>query len=113
MGLEIKPRSCNTLFTAPLVPNSVNAKANTSTQLIKLGRVVTVCTNLRKGLHLISLRNTANTIGNQLKAREMPLMAKVLRSTRITFFKRTGLFTMVANHLNPTNVSFVMGKGGR
>ena len=45
MGFSISFRSMSTEFTAPLEPNTLNAMENTSTQLMKLGSVVTVCTN--------------------------------------------------------------------
>ena len=45
MGLSISPASISTELTAPLEPNTLNAMENTSTQLMKLGSVVTVCTN--------------------------------------------------------------------
>ena len=67
---------------------------NTSTQLMKLGSVVTVCTNFWYGRHRISLRNTAKIIGNQENSSDIPLMAKVLRNTRSTSAVRTGLDTI-------------------
>ena len=51
MGLSISPSSTSTEFTAPEVENRLKARAYTSTQLMKFGRVVTVCTNFLKGLH--------------------------------------------------------------
>ena len=51
MGLSTNPSSISTEFTAPEVENRLKAKAYTSTQLMKFGRVVTVCTNFLKGLH--------------------------------------------------------------
>ena len=112
IGLSIHPRLISTLFTAPVELSTLNATEKTSTQLMKFGSVVTVCTNLRYGLHRISLRNTAKIIGNQLNAREIPLIANVLTSTRPTSASRTGLDQIYSNHFRPTKVSAEIGLGG-
>ena len=113
MGFAIRPRSIITLLMAPKDPNTLKAMEYTSTHEIKFGSVVTVCTNFLYGLHRISLRNTAKTMGNQENSSDMPLMANVLRITLSTSCVRTGLEKICWNHFRPTKVSAVIGKGGR
>ena len=80
------------------------AIAYTSTQLMKLGIVVNVCTNLRNLKLLISQRNTANIIGTQLVSTFKALRPSVFFIT----FKRSRLvaafLNKYVNHLNPTKL---------
>ena len=71
------PMLTNMLLRNPSVEKIQNAMAYTRTQLIKLGTVVKVCTNLRNLRFFISHRKIANTMGIQLVSIPMPLMARV------------------------------------
>ena len=93
------------LLTKPSVAKIANAIAYTKTQLMKLGMVVKVCTNFLTHGVLISDRKIANAIAHQLVASPSPLMAKVLRRTRIISFLVASLSNNMVNHLNPTKLS--------
>ncbi|MMZ64986.1 hypothetical protein D1872_273540 [compost metagenome] len=63
--------------------NNMNANEYTSTQLMKFGKVVSVCTIFLNFVLLSSIRNTAKITGNMEVAIFKLLMATVLRSTLI------------------------------
>ena len=59
----IIPKFSNKLFIIPVEENKLNATEYTSTQLMKFGSVVNVCTNVLNYLHLISFKKIANPTG--------------------------------------------------
>ena len=82
--------------------------AYTRTQLIKLGTVVRVCTNLRNLIFFISDRNMAKAMGSQLVAIPSPLMASVFFNTRTISLTVAGFLNNSVNHLKPTKFSMLM-----
>ena len=72
------------VLTKPSVENNAKAMAYTSTQLIKFGIVVKVCTKRRNLRFLISFKKMAKAMAHQLVAIPRPLMANVFFSTRTT-----------------------------
>lgn len=79
---------------------------------MKLGSVVTVCTNFRKGTHRSSFINTANSMGSQEVASVMPLMAKVFLRTCRSCWILIGFSTRDLNHFRPTKSWMEKGLGG-
>ena len=81
--------------------------AYTRTQLIKLGTVVKVCTNLLNFIFFISHRKMANAMGSQLVASPIKLIPRVFFKTFTISLTVAGFFTSSVNHLKPTNLSMV------
>ena len=62
-----KPRSWISELIRPDEPKMLDASENMMTQLMKWGRVVTVCTTFWNRLLLISLRKMANSMGTGIR----------------------------------------------
>ena len=103
IGFCIIPASISTLFIIPSLAKKENAMAYTNTQLIKFGKVVSVCTSFRYHLQLISLRKIAKNSGRIDDAIPRRLMANVFFSTCIICATWVGLENKVLNHCQPTN----------
>ncbi len=95
------------LLRKPSVEKIQNAMAYTSTQLIKFGTVVKVCTKRRNFKFFISQRKIANAMGIQLVSMPMPLMARVFFIVFKISLTVALFLTSSPNHLNPTNFSMV------
>jgi len=102
------PRFTRILLTKPSVEKIQKAMEYTRTQLMKLGTVVKVCTNLLNLTFLISERKIAKAIGSQLVAIPRPLMARVFFSTRTISLTVAGFSNSSVNHLKPTKLSMLM-----
>lgn len=96
------PRFCSRVFTIPLSVKRLNATEYTSTQLMKLGRVVRVCTRFLNHLHLISFRKTANPMGSMDVRIPSRLMANVFFITCTICATCVLLAKRVLNHFKPT-----------
>ena len=88
----------------PSVEKIAIAIAYTSTQLMKLGIVVNVCTKRRNLRLLISQRNTANIIGIQLVNTFNILRPSVFLITFIRSRLVAAFLNKYVNHLNPTKL---------
>ena len=77
------------------------AMAYTSTQEMKLGMVVKVCTKRWNLVERTSASSTAKAMGSQEVAMPRPLITSVLRSTRIRSFVVAGSENRKLNHLKP------------
>jgi hypothetical protein len=100
-------------FISPELLNIKKAMVYTSTQLIKLGMVVKVCTTFLKGAWLIKLRKMAKAMGSQEKRMERPLMAKVFVMTLNICRRLDALVKRFTNQSMPTNLVSKSLKGGR
>jgi len=88
----------------PSVEKIAIAIAYTSTQLMKLGIVVNVCTKRRNLRLLISQRNTANIIGIQLVNTFNILRPSVFLITFIRSRLVASFLNKYVNHLKPTKL---------
>ena len=78
--------------------------AYTSTQLIKLGIVVNVCTKRRNLKFFISQRKIAKIIGSQLVPTPKKLMINVFLMVLIISVRVAEFWNKYVNHLNPTKL---------
>lgn len=97
----------------PLVEKSENAMEYTSTQLIKLGIVVNVCTSFLNLLFLTSVRRMANAIGIQEVRSPRPLITKVFLKTSHSCIRFSGVLTIPWNQFSPTKAQSASFLGGR
>ena len=95
------------LLINPSVEKMQKAIAYTSTQLMKFGTVVSVCTTRRNFIFLISQRKIANAIGSQLVKIPSPLIASVFFRTRMISLTVAGFLNNCVNHLNPTKLALL------
>ena len=78
------PNRLSSPFTIPSVENMAKQRVNTTIQLMKLGRVVKVCTSFRNFDERISLMRMAKMTGSGDPSIPRKLRANVFLSTRIT-----------------------------